>query len=348
MTTVDSRTTTIQAAVVPNTATLADGAVVAMPTNGTSAQATFFRLLCANDNARVIQPPTGLEFAGAQVVLALYNNSGGPLTATTFDPTIGNFDAVALPANGEHAYYQLIFNGVNWDVFAVGGGVAGFQTVVVALTSADILALSTTPVVAIPAPGAGKFISLKAFAATRRNGSSTYEASGVVVGATLNPDLGTPGNTIFPFGDDLGSIATGGFDDANTIGAGTDGPKVGIPVADVENKPAVIFANGPLTGGPINSVTLDVGGAGYTIGDLVDVDGVGLLSSAQLQVDTVDGGGAVTGFTVINPGGGYVPGTGVGTTGGTGTGFTVDVNSVIQGDGEITVKYWYTIEDIDL
>lgn len=69
------------------------------------------------------------------------------------------------------------------------------------------------------------------------------------------------------------------------------------------------------------------GGSGYVVGNEVFVTQSG-GSDGALTITAVDGGGAVTGFRVIgNPwsGQGYTTATGLATTGGTGTGLTVDI-----------------------
>jgi hypothetical protein len=79
----------------------------------------------------------------------------------------------------------------------------------------------------------------------------------------------------------------------------------------------------------VQTTTVAVGGTGYVVGDIVTIT----QSSAQggeLQVTTIGGSGAVTGVTVVpqNQGTGYSVATGLATTGGTGTGLTVNITVV--------------------
>ncbi len=83
---------------------------------------------------------------------------------------------------------------------------------------------------------------------------------------------------------------------------------------------------------------LDVGG--YLVGDVVTVDGGN--NDAQLTIDTVDTDGTVLTFSVTAGGTGYSDGVGITTTGGNGTGFTVDITEeTVDGvltDDEVTLS----------
>lgn len=67
------------------------------------------------------------------------------------------------------------------------------------------------------------------------------------------------------------------------------------------------------------------GGAGYTVGDILTVNAGN--TDAKITVTSTNNG-AVTGFYVSHPGSGYSVAAGVGVTGGTGAGFTLDVTAV--------------------
>lgn len=74
--------------------------------------------------------------------------------------------------------------------------------------------------------------------------------------------------------------------------------------------------------GVIKTISINAAGSGYTAGDLLSVTGGN--SDAQLTVSTVDGSGHVTAIAIFNNGTGYTV-TNFATTGGTGTGFRVNV-----------------------
>lgn len=77
------------------------------------------------------------------------------------------------------------------------------------------------------------------------------------------------------------------------------------------------------------NATPTAGGSGYTAGDILDVTTGG--AGGKVQVSTVDGGGAVTALvTAAYAGGfgGYTTGTGKATSGGTGTGCTVNITQI--------------------
>ena len=74
-------------------------------------------------------------------------------------------------------------------------------------------------------------------------------------------------------------------------------------------------------------VSTDAGGTGYQVGDVVNVVQPD-ASGATLQITAVDGGGAVTAFNLITGGTGYSVATGLVTSSGHGTGFTVDITAI--------------------
>lgn len=75
-------------------------------------------------------------------------------------------------------------------------------------------------------------------------------------------------------------------------------------------------------------IAVDAGGTGYVVGDVVTVVQTG-ASGGQLTVTTV-ASGVVTGLALIpgEQGSGYSIGTGLATTGGTGTGLTVNISAI--------------------
>lgn len=82
------------------------------------------------------------------------------------------------------------------------------------------------------------------------------------------------------------------------------------------------------------------GGTGFTLGDVLTITGGG--GNAQLTVTGVSAG-VVTSVSITAPGSGYSTGSGVACTGGTGTGFTINVDAV--GNGWIKKQGTTTWED---
>ena len=86
--------------------------------------------------------------------------------------------------------------------------------------------------------------------------------------------------------------------------------------------------NRPLTFSALFSAAVAAGGTAYTVGDVITVSGG---SGGTLQVSTISGGGStgpVTGLNVLTGGVNYINGAaGVTTSGGTGTGLTVNTTT---------------------
>lgn len=80
--------------------------------------------------------------------------------------------------------------------------------------------------------------------------------------------------------------------------------------------------------GTIATKAIGAAGSAYTALDVVTLVQAGGGVQATMRIDTVDGSGDVTAFTILNGGTGYVAGSTYATTGGTGTGFTVTASSV--------------------
>jgi hypothetical protein len=101
--------------------------------------------------------------------------------------------------------------------------------------------------------------------------------------------------------------------------------------------------------GGVGAASVGAGGTGYAIGDTGTITtGNG---DATYRVLTVDGLGAVLTFAITFPGSGYATGNGQATaTGGAqpgvGINFTVDVNSIVNGDGSIKVTTLYQVIDV--
>ena len=95
----------------------------------------------------------------------------------------------------------------------------------------------------------------------------------------------------------------------------------------------------PLTFSSLFSPTVNAGGTGYTVGDVITVSGG---TGGTAQVATISGGGAtgpVTGLNVLSGGVGYINGaTAVSTTGGTGT--NLKVNTFTSSDPAFSNADW--------
>lgn len=91
------------------------------------------------------------------------------------------------------------------------------------------------------------------------------------------------------------------------------------------------------------------GGSGYTVGDVLDFLGGVFLGAAQVQVTSVDGGGAVTGITKTALGGyNELPVSPVSASGGTGTGVKFDPTWTIDSIAVDNGGAGYTAESIML
>lgn len=155
------------------------------------------------------------------------------------------------------------------------------------------------------------------------NGAGTgYSASDV-----LTITGGTGGTATVDSANALGDNAITGVNSTPTYGGS------GYTVNDVLN---VIsgMGNGSVivtsvdTTGPISSLngTPSNPGTGYTNGDTVTISAGN--NDATVYISGVDGGGGVTSFYLTASGSGYSTGSGIGTSGGTGSGFQVQIDTV--------------------
>lgn len=81
--------------------------------------------------------------------------------------------------------------------------------------------------------------------------------------------------------------------------------------------------------GAIGAANYNAQGTGYVVGDSINiVQGAGVGGTAK--VTTIGTNGIVTGIQITNPGYGYTDATALATTGGTGTGLTIDITGVAQ------------------
>lgn len=86
------------------------------------------------------------------------------------------------------------------------------------------------------------------------------------------------------------------------------------------------LASGYLNSVALSGIAVDAGGTLYNAGDVVAVDG-GVGTAATARVRSVDGGGAVTGIELLERGSySILPATPASTTGGAGSGLTLDLS----------------------
>lgn len=222
---------------------------------------------------------------------------------------------------------------------SIGAGASALLENTVALTSAQILAWGASPVVLVPAPGAGKIIVVLGLAYTYDFGTLAYNtassdnirvryagASADQVTATLSNFLN--GVTTSSFAYQSGLVPPGG-----TILPGDDNQATEI--------------NGPsYNEGPIKTTTLGAGGAGYAANDTGTIQGDS--GDATYKVLTVGAGGAVLTYQITGAGTTYTVRNGATTaTGGAqpgvGVGFTVNITAVSTGDGTLKVTTYYQV-----
>lgn len=211
--------------------------------------------------------------------------------------------------------------------------------ITIPLSAAQIRTLHSSPISIVPAPGLGHMIhplfstlELKfgttAFAPT---GSSViqlnFHGTGTFVTGSLNNPL-IQAVSSFTQNEDIN------FDSA-------------FPTTDGNNNSLDLTAMSDFLNGPIATSTLNVGGAGYAIGD------TGTISTgngdATYAVDTVNGGGAVLTYHLTSLGTDYGVGTNIATqvsTGGGDGNFTINITSVTPGDGTGRYTLWYMIDDL--
>jgi hypothetical protein len=226
--------------------------------------------------------------------------------------------------------------------------IGGTPYVDVVLGPADVYALFSVPVMYVPAPGPGKMIVPVCLVGHFVAGSITYATTDTgwfwLLGSTPYPNPGYP--QVFNPGEAQYSINLG-TDAVGTVESWaypsfTPWPN-SMPIS-VINQPLFITQtadNGPQTG--VATWSIASGGSSYAIDDNLQLV-VG--TSATWVVTSVGGGGAITGLTLAGSGGGYSVGTFGTTTSGSGTGATISVDSVGDGNGTFYHRLFYRIVDI--
>ena len=203
-------------------------------------------------------------------------------------------------------------------------------------TAGQIRALFSAPVQVIPAPGAGKIIVPKFTYTVFTFGTKPYGP------------IANDGGTNFAYGGQPNLFVGGPTGPAYAAERSllTGGPLF-LPsglTPPINQGLFVTTLNGDLSAGEITASTLGAGGLSYAVGD------TGTISSgdgnATYVVTSVDGSGAITGYTLTNLGSGYAVGTGISTAvggaqPGGGTDFSINIGSIQPGDGtaQVTVEY---------
>lgn len=243
-----------------------------------------------------------------------------------------------------------------------GGGDPGPILVATAsLTKAQILALGTTPVTLIAAPGANKAIILLGGILEGVFGTTAYVSEG-------SPPLNlTYGGIAFAGNTGIMQVTDGGSSGVLTAAHSAsrplqpllysaEGEANSAKANSVIVNQSVTLSSGSVANfnyGPIVTTTLGVGGTGYAANDTGFINPNGEVSSADAtyKVLTVDGDGAVLTYQVTAAGFAYPVENGIdtGTGGGqpgSGTGLTLNITAVTTGDGTLNVTLYYTVNTL--
>lgn len=219
-----------------------------------------------------------------------------------------------------------------------GGGV---RRVSVDISAKQMRTLHTAPITIVPAPGAGKIISIigAQFQYHRTADFAGAQFFGLAYSAVDNPN-----GIVFAFGDGSAIQADLQASSPLVVLAGVSNYAITVSVPD--DTSLLFAATGvPAAFGPIEANEVSTTGAGYDVGDTGSLPGAS--ADATYIVDTVDESGGVLTYTLTNPGTGYETAiyetTNDGAQPGIGTGFSIHVTqSAFSGDqlavaGEINV-----------
>lgn len=92
----------------------------------------------------------------------------------------------------------------------------------------------------------------------------------------------------------------------------------------------------------ITAVAITAGGSSYAVGDILTIVQTIVASrpgiGGTITVTSVDGGGAVTGINLTTPGSNYGLGSGLATTGGLGTGATIQITGIAQAEMRLVIN----------
>jgi hypothetical protein len=235
-------------------------------------------------------------------------------------------------------------------IFGNAGAPPSLLSVTVSLSVAQLALLASSPVTLVPAPGAGKMIFPTYYIYSTGNADATFAYS-----PTYNPGF-TFGASGVTFGSAPSGPAFAIFPIVNSV-QGADAESYFSPVVALENQPliftnAVVFVRDPGVWGAIGGAAVNAGGSGYATGDTGTLTFSGADSGdAFYIVQTVDGSGAVTSFTLSSVGTSYTTRTGVssvagGSQPGAGVGFTADLTVPIAQTAAMSVTVYYDIVDV--
>jgi hypothetical protein len=222
---------------------------------------------------------------------------------------------------------------------SLGAGRQAMFVNTVTLTAAQIRALQTTPVVVVPAPGAGKIIVPFGIATVFNFGTVPYKVASGGADA-LNALYAPAGGSLELTLNNVVVAAVSNFSYNGCF------PNLLQILPGNDNNAVDLAASNNYTNGPIATATLGVGGAGYAVNDTGTISGGS--ADATYKVLTIGAGGAVLTFQITGAGTSYATANGVATaTGGAqpgiGVGFTVNITAVTQGDGTLKVVTYYQI-----
>lgn len=208
--------------------------------------------------------------------------------------------------------------------------------------AADLLAFAGGAIPVVPPPGDGKLILPLAAMLIYNFNSVDFDAA-----ATLT----------LKYHGDAGFLLSG--TNAQLFGQGAS-TMLAVPLglvfdafklaASLTNEGIdLVLVSGALALAGIGTASLTAGGTGYAIGDTGTITTGN--ADATYRVLTVSGLGAVLTFAITFPGSGYATGAGQATaTGGAqpgvGINFTVDVLTLVNGDGSLKVTTLYQVIDV--
>lgn len=226
-----------------------------------------------------------------------------------------------------------------------GGGAGGLvQTASVSLTAADVLDLNSTPVEIVAAPGAGKAISVMKAAGISTFVSQRYAHDPNGSNTLMRLRWGSSSDTDEAWVDLYGAIHSAFSAMSDNVNATFLSSE---DISGYDNQALSLVSSQSLGFGPIATSSLNDGGTGYAPGDTGTVDGAG-SADATYVVDTVDGGGAILTYHLDAAGAAYAPAAGVtaSATSGGGSGFALDIATVVPGDGTLKITVYYVVLDL--
>lgn len=215
----------------------------------------------------------------------------------------------------------------------------GLPFTVTKLTAAQIRTLFSAPVTVVPAPGAG-------FMVVPMRAVTVYTFGTVAFGNTQLDEL-----QLFYSGDsatNLTSLINPGILAAASRWASSADVAIGSALESLSLNKAVVLQNptADYNAGTIVTTTLGAGGTGYAVNDTGTI--TTFDADATYIVNSIGAGGAVVTFTITNPGTNYLVSNANATARGgaqpgAGSGLTINITAVTQGDGTLKVVTYYTI-----